>query len=193
MRNISYFMKFLDWKPPSAQKLHFKILGIIMGTFLGTPTQDLTCLKDSQGAKGNTYKVWQRLVKWFGLYSRQKWRYFLNNNNNNNNNNNKNNSMCSKVCRLRRRQKWTDLAQRTRLRGSILEISFFPQFFFTPAKTCLCLSNGLEYVPKLCGIEPFHHFAACDRNWYVKSEHAHFYTFWRRKNALGNAKKWNIH
>ena len=38
-----------------------------MGTFLGTPTQELTGLKDSQGATGNAYKIWERLVKGFGL------------------------------------------------------------------------------------------------------------------------------
>ena len=49
--NISYLMKFFDWRPPYAQKLHFKVLGITMGTFWAPPTQDLTCPKGRAGCQ----------------------------------------------------------------------------------------------------------------------------------------------
>ena len=59
----------------------------------------------------------------------------------------------------------------------------------THAKTCSWHSNGLKYVSRLCGIKPFHHFVGCDRNQYVKSEHAHFYAFLPAKKCTWKCKK----
>ena len=86
-------------------------------------------------------------------------------------------------------EKWTDFAQQACLRDQISKFDFFAQFFSTLAKTCSWHSNGLIYVSKLCGFEPFHHFAGCDRNQYVKSEHAHFYTFLTVKKCTWKCKK----
>ena len=98
--NNSYFMKFLDWRPPSAQKLHFKVLGIAMGTFWAPLPKIWHAQKKGRGPEGIHTKFERDSSS--GLVSRQKWRYFLNNNKKKKKNNNNNNSMCSKVCRLRR-------------------------------------------------------------------------------------------
>ena len=86
-------------------------------------------------------------------------------------------------------EKWTDFAQQACLWDPIFKIWFFGKKFWTHAKTCSLHSNGLEYVSKLCSIEPFHHFAGCDRNQYVKFEHAHFYAFLTVKKCTWKCKK----
>ena len=60
-------------------------------------------------------------------------------------------------------------------------------FFFL-----LAIKWLIEYVSKHCGFEPFHHFAGCDRNQNVKSEHAHFYAFLTAKKCTWKCKKSDI-
>ena len=52
---------FVDWRPPSAQNLHFKVLGIVMGTFWAPLPKIWHGQKVGQRARGDTYKIWERL------------------------------------------------------------------------------------------------------------------------------------
>ena len=52
VNNISYFMKFLDWRPPYPIKLHFKVLGIAMGTFWAPLPKIWYAQKVGRGSEG---------------------------------------------------------------------------------------------------------------------------------------------